>query len=388
MRWLAVAASVGGVAVAGCGSGSGDSTPAASGGSNDASAAAVKAAKADLATAAKGRMTQPPTKPNPAGKGKSIWVIEVSAVSPSVTVPAKTVQEAAKALGWKTTIVDAKANPAEYIKGVNSALANGADGIVLLAVDCSYIKNGLQEAKRKHVGVTAIYAFDCNETNPGSPKLFSAGISFGDRFESLPVAWEQWGADQASWIIANTGGEARALILHNEQIAVLRSFQDGFERQMKQCSTCKVINTNWDITKALTPDQIAALIKNASLKNPEINSSGFGSTVTSGFDQGILALGPKGRKMKVIGGLGLPEEFDLIREAKGLNATTAWPQEWIAYAAIDSLNSFFNNRPLEDEGIGWQVIDNSNKAAMPAAGKLWQGNDTFRETYKQRWGVG
>jgi ribose transport system substrate-binding protein len=348
----------------------------------------VKAAQADTQAAMKGRMTQPPTAPNPAAKSKNIWILEVSAVSPSVTVPAKTAVEAANALGWKTTVYDTKANPGNYLKGINSALSNGADGIILLAIDCSYIKNALQQAERKGVGVTAIYAFDCNETNPGSPKLFSAGISFGTRFKSLPVAWEQWGADQASWIIANTKGEARPLILHNEQIAVLRSFQNGFERRMSQCSTCKVVNTTWDITKALAPDEIAGLIKSAALKNPEVNSSGFGSTVTSGFDQGILGLGAKGRQMKVIGGLGLSEEFDLIKQSKGLNATTAWPQEWIAYAAIDSLNSYFNKKPLEDEGIGWQVIDNTNKSAMPAAGQLWQGNDNFRATYKKRWGIG
>jgi ribose transport system substrate-binding protein len=375
--------------LAGCGSSSsGSSGGGGGGGGNSATDRATKAARADTLVAMKGHMTQPPTTPNPAAKSKNVWILEVSAVSPSVTVPAKTAVEAAKALGWKTTVYDAKANPGNYLKGINSALSNGADAVILLAIDCSYIKNALQQAKQKGVGVTAIYAFDCNETNPGSPKLFSAGISFGTRFKSLPVAWEQWGADQASWIIANTKGKARPLILHNEQIAVLRSFQDGFERRMSQCSTCKVINTTWDITKALAPDEIAALIKSAALKNPEINSSGFGSTVTSGFSQGILALGPKGRQMKVIGGLGLPEEFDLIRQDKGLNATTAWPQEWIAYAAIDSLNSFFNKKPLEDEGIGWQVIDNTNKSVMPAAGQLWQGNSHFRETYKKRWGVG
>ncbi|MER6977561.1 substrate-binding domain-containing protein [Streptomyces carpinensis] len=357
------------------------------GGSDSDATAAVKAADAQLAIARKGRMTQPPSAPNPAVKGKKVWIIQSTAAGPSVSIPALAAQEAGKALGWKTTLYDAKGDPGNYTKGVSDAIANGADGIVLVAIDCTYVKNQLQQAKSRGIAVSEVYAFDCADTNPGSPRLFSADLSFGKRWKSLLDAWQQWGSDTAAWIISATKGRARPLVLHNEQIAVLISYQKGFEERMAQCKTCKTVNVSWDATTSGTPAALAALIKNASLQHPEINSSMFGSTVTSGYNQAILSLGAKAKQVKVIAGLGLPDEFNLIKADRGLNATTAWPQEWIGYAAMDSINSVLAGRPRRDEGIGWQIIDNTNPDQMPQGKSIWQGSDDFRSVYRKSWGV-
>jgi ribose transport system substrate-binding protein len=259
---------------------------------------------------------------------------------------------------------------------------------VLVAIDCSYVKNQLELAKSKKIAVSEVYAFDCADTNPGSPRLFTADLSFGKRWATLLDAWQQWGSDTAAWIISATGGKARPLVLHNEQIAVLISYQKGFDDRMAECKTCKVVNVKWDVITSGTPAALASLMKSAVLKSPEINSSMFGSTVTSGYNQAILSLGARSKDMKVIAGLGLPDEFNLIKANKGLNATTAWPQQWIGYAAMDSINSVLAGRPTRDEGIGWQIIDNTNSDQMPSDNSIWQGNDNFREIYKKSWGVG
>src|SRR5262245_55550025 len=87
------------------------------GGSDSDAGAAVKAADAQLAVARKGRMTQPLSAPNPAVKGKNVWIIQSTAAAPSVSIPALAAQEAGKALGWKTTLYDAKGDPGNYTKG-------------------------------------------------------------------------------------------------------------------------------------------------------------------------------------------------------------------------------------------------------------------------------
>jgi ribose transport system substrate-binding protein len=363
------------------GGGSGSGTAAAT------ATDAVKAADQQLDLARKGRMTQPPAAPNPAVKGKNVWVIQSSAAAPSVSIPALAAQQAGQALGWKVTLYDAKGSPGNYTAGVNAAIANGANGIVLVAIDCSYVKNGLQQAAAKHIAVSEVYAFDCSETNPGSPSLFSADLSFGTRYKNLLTAWEQWGSDTAAWIIAATGGDAHPLVLFNQQVAVLVSYQKGFEDRMAQCKTCSVVNTPWDVITSGTPAALSQLIQSSVLKHPEINSSMFGSTVTSGYNQAILSLGAKAAQIKVIAGLGLPDEFNLIKAEKGLDATTAWPQQWIGYAAMDEINSVLAGRPTRDEGLGWEIIDNTNKQDMPPAGQIWQGNPDFRAVYDKSWGV-
>jgi ribose transport system substrate-binding protein len=377
-------------ALAGCSAATAGNSGASSGGGQGTAggaAAAVKAADAQLAIAEKGRMTPPPSAPSPAVKGQNVWVIESSAAAPSVSIPSLSAQQAGKALGWKVTLYDAGGNPGNYTQGVSQAIANGANGIVLVAIDCSYVKNELELAKAKHIAVSEVYAFDCSETNPGSPSLFSADLSFGTRYKSLLAAWQQWGSDTAAWIIAATGGNAHPLVMHNQQIAVLISYQKGFQDRMNECQTCSVVNVPWDAINQGTPAAMASLIQSAVLQYPQINSSMFGSTVTSGYNQAILALGAKGLQLKVIGGLGLPDEFNLIKAKKGLEATTAWPQQWIGYAAMDEINRVLAGQPTRDEGLGWQIIDNSNSQDMPAAGQIWQGSPDFRTVYDKSWGV-
>jgi ribose transport system substrate-binding protein len=348
----------------------------------------VTAADAQLAVAEKGRFTSPPSTPNPAVKGKNLWILESTATSPSTTIPAQAAKEAADALGWKTTIYDSKGLPSNYTIGVSNAIANGANGIILVAIDCSYVKNQLQLAKSKGIAVSEVYAFDCSETNPGQPSLFSADLSFGTRWKNLEVAWEQWGSDTAAYAIKGTNGNANTLELNTNQIAVLVSYDKGFEDRMALCTSCKVTKAAWDVVTAQTPAAITALIQNANLKNPGINSAVFGSTVTSGFNQGIRALGAKSKTMTVVGGLGLQDEFNLIKEGDaGLTATTAWPQQWIGYAAVDSINSVLGNRKTDDEGIGWQIVDKDTLPTIHVTNGIWNGVDNFRDLYKKRWGV-
>jgi ribose transport system substrate-binding protein len=378
-----------GILVAACSppanSGGGGSGSDSGGGSDADAQAAVAAADEQLAIARKGRQTEPPSDPSPAAPKQNVWIIQSSAAGPSVAIPANAAAEAGKVLGWDVTLYDAKGDPGNYTKGISNAIANGATGLVLVAIDCSYVTNQLKDAKAKNIAVTEVYAFDCDDTNPGSESLFSADLSFGDRYESLLEAWEQWGSDTAAWIISATGGKAHPMVLKNEQIAVLISYQKGFEERMAECKTCTIVDVPWDVITSGTPAAIAQLMKSAVLKNPEINSSMFGSTVTSGYNQAILGLGAKAKEMQVIAGLGLPDEFNLIRESKGLQATTAWPQEWIGWAAMDSINSYVKGEEPRDQGLGWQIIDNTNQQDMPPSGELYQGSDDFREVYTKSW---
>jgi ribose transport system substrate-binding protein len=381
--------SSGGGASSSSGGGTSSSGSASSSGSSAASGpeAATQAAAAQIAIAEKGRFTHPPTTSSPAVKGKNVWILESSGAAPSVAIPAQAAAEAGKALGWKTTIYDAKGLPSNYTQGVSNAIANGAQGIVLVAIDCSYVKNQLQQAKSKGIAVSEVYAFDCSETNPGSPSLFSADLNFGTRFPSLLVAWQGWGSDTAAYIIMQQKGKADALVLDTDQVAVLVSYDKGVYDRIAECSSCKTTKVKWDVVTQGTPAALTSLIQSAVLKNPGINGALFGSTVTSGFNQAILALGSKGKNMTVVGGLGLADEFNLLKAQKGLNATTAWPQQWIAYAAMDSINSVFANKKTEDEGIGWRIVDQNNLSQQVLDNGIWNGVDNFRDLYKTRWGV-
>ena len=351
-------------------------------------AGAVKSVSSELAGFQKGYFSHPPTSPSPGVKNKNIWVVEWLGATTSSTVPVAAIETADKALGWKTTVYDAKGLPSNYVTGVNEAIANGANGIILIAVDCSYVEGPLKQAKAHHIAVTAIYGFDCNQWG-GGPKLYSAAISFGKRIPGGAVGlWHDWGIASADYIIQATKGRPVTLMLDSYQLSVFKFYYDGFLSRMDACKTCTVIKVPWDISTQFTGTAVAGLITAAYTAHPNINSSLLGTTVDNGFSQGIHDLGPAAlKKMKVIGGLGLPSEIALIRSHQALTASTAWPQQWIGFAAVDSINSYLAHRPLQDEGIGFQVLDTNNQKDWPAPGKYWTGVPNYAQLYKKRWGV-
>ena len=76
--------------------------------------------------------------------------------------------EAGKTLGWNMTLLDGNLQPSTYAGLVSKAIAQGAQGIVLDAIDCTAVKGPLTQAKAKHILIVPIYAFDCNDPVGGS----------------------------------------------------------------------------------------------------------------------------------------------------------------------------------------------------------------------------
>jgi ribose transport system substrate-binding protein len=86
-----------------------------------------------------------------------------------------------------------------------------------------------------------------------------------------------------------------------------------------------------------------------------------------------------------LGGFGLGIDFDVVRAKQGLNAVNSWPTEWWAYAAVDTLNSYFNDTPARDEGLGYQVVDEDT--GLPAEGEDFKPDFDVPAAYRASWGV-
>src|SRR6478672_10882138 len=117
------------------------------------SSANSSADQATLDAVYKGTLSSPDTTSRPAVKGKTIVIISSGQSSISSSIPVNAAKEAAQALCWKVTVYDAQLNPANDPNLVSQALASGADGIVLDAIDCSFVKSQLEQAQAKGVKV-------------------------------------------------------------------------------------------------------------------------------------------------------------------------------------------------------------------------------------------
>ena len=243
-----VSLALSGLLLAACG---GSDTPAptqtgAAGNSNPGSAAsAAPQTETDSALAAqyKGTLREPAATPRPAAKAKKVAILSAGQASISSSVPVAAAKEAAEAAGWKADVYDVQLNPANAPGLVRQAIASGADGIILQAVDCPGVKGALQEAKAKDIKVVGIYAFDCDDPvfKGNDPALFSGRVNYGPDVTDYGPFTEKYGADQAKAVIAATDGKAKVIFFISPTVTVLNYTGKGFKDELKKCGGCEIV---------------------------------------------------------------------------------------------------------------------------------------------------
>jgi ribose transport system substrate-binding protein len=334
-----------------------------------------------------GTLREPDATARPIAKDKKVVIISAGQASISSSVPVGAAEEAAKAAGWKTEVYDAQLNAANAPGLVRQAIASGADGIILQAIDCPGIKGPLQEAKAKGIQVVGIYSFDCNDPKfkGNDPALFSGAINYGaDAQAGIGAFTEKYGADQAKAVIAATEGKAKVIFFNSPTVSVLFYTGKGFKDEIKKCSGCEIVAEVEFAGSELGPN-LQQKATSALLQHPEANAvkSPYTSATLLGIAPAVVQSG-RANKLYVMGGEGFAPELDLLRANQGVDAVNIAPSDWTGWAAVDTINSLFTKKPIVDSGLGWQLVDKGHN--LPASGPFVPKQD-FKAAYKKAWGV-
>jgi len=349
------------------------------------------AASSRLETLYAGTYANPPaTSPAPP-TGKDVWVISPSQSVTIAAAASSAAQRAAKALGWQAHVFDAKGAPDQYLAGIRQAIAAKAEGLVLLYIDCAYVKPGLQEARKAKIKVVAIQSVDCDQAKSGDPSLFDYVTHYQ---EGDFLTWiKAWGAAQATWDAEVAGGKAKIIEFKETDATATLQSSAGFRAELAKCAGCKVVDTV-TFTAADLGTSLQQKAQQAFLSHPDATGVEvpFDGVLTAGVLAAIRAAGA-GAKLHVMGGEGDPANLDLIRSGGGQDAAVGTPSPWEAYAAMDGLNRLFAGEdPTKVKtGIGLQIIDKDHN--LPASGPFRPiGRDRkpidFERLYAKAWAAG
>lgn len=367
------------VALAGCGS-SGSSGDSSSTAGSSSSSAAVAQAKKEVARYYKGTWQNPPAKSPPPARGKNVWVISCGQSAESCAAPIRGVTDAAKLMGWKTNLVDAKFDPAKFGEGVRQAIAAHADAVIIDAADCDLIKQPLVDAKRAKMPVVGLEGLDCSETHPGAESLFIKPFTYaGGTFRQAVI---DSGKLQADYIIAKTNGKAKVINFSTTESSVVGLIQEGFESRMKQCTSCKVVAKVSFVSADLGP-KLQQRAQQVISQHPEANAIQvpYDSVIVSAAGPAVRASGRT--NLLIMGGEGF--NLDLIRQGVQQDAAEPSSAGWTGFAAVDTLNRYFHGEGPAPSGLGMQLIDADH--GLPASGPFNPPIDYVAE-YKKAWGVG
>jgi ribose transport system substrate-binding protein len=346
----------------------------------------LKSAQQATSKAEKGTARLPDATKRKVATGKTVCVVSPAQFLTSSSIPSNAAIEAIKTIGWKECNggkpFDANNNVANNPIQIRNAIAAGADGIILDAIDCdTNIRPALQQAKAKHIPVVPIYGFDCNDpmSKPKGPPLFAGCANFNNlACNNLGRFTQSYGADQANYIVAASKNKAKILELRDPEFIVLKYTSKGFEDQIAKSGGSKVVQ-KLDFLGSEVVTDLKQRVQNALLKDPSINwvKLPYGAATTYGqVGQAVHALG-----RNVMGGEGSADEQKLISTG-AITAVNSIDARWTAWAAVDALNSAFTHQKTYPSGNGWTIVDKAHDR-LPKSGFA---TVPFQSVYKKAWG--
>lgn len=326
---MIVAASA--VGVAACGSSSSSSSSGQAKSANSGSSSAVSAAKTAV-TAAEAPWTkwEGPTAPVTPPKSEKLALVVCAGTVAGCVQPAHEAADAAKSLGWTTTMYDGKGDPSTQNQMVTQAVNSGATAILMAGVDPTAISSAMSAAKAKNIPVGSM-------TEGIAP---SSGVAF-----DIGANYVKAGQVAGQWIVADSNGTADVLPTNDKEFKSTVAIVNGAISEVRQCSGCKLMPAQYFVGTDIG-NGLGARIAQTLQQNPSVNY------VIGAFDPAVSDMVPAikaqglGSKVKIVSNVGLEQNLGYIKNGDVQAADVVFDNQYVGYAAVDQMSRLLDHKPL------------------------------------------
>lgn len=378
---LALAVLAMAVLAAGCGGGDSSTDSGGGGGSTPSTEAEGGGGNAGVAEAEKKvAEAQQPIKFEPPGpafemsqnKGKTVYFIAPTLALPFVVQIVEGLEEAAKEAGVKVVVWDGKGVVSTQNAGLQQAIAQNADGIIMQAVDPKLLANSVNQAAAKGIPI-----IDANNTQPDDPT--PAGV-----FGHVGVSTEREGQIQVDYATAQSEGDVTATMINAPLFAVYRERIPAVEAEFeKVCPDCSFDVKDIDITK---PTQIPGVVSSVIRANPDTNwiFPALDGMVPQ-IELGLKSAGSTADGVQIASTDALTEQLEQIGSSDVLTADVGSYNPWQGWAELDLIGrAMAGEEPLNYE----MPLRLFTKESPPeTATGNWTGVD-YQAEYKKLWQLG
>jgi ribose transport system substrate-binding protein len=341
-------------------------------------------AGADAAAAVQDAMAAPtgfpdvgPTFDASKASGKKAWYISYSEQSPALQAWSKNMSEALKAYGVDLTIFDGKGQQSEFERGMDRAIADGADVIVLLGIDPASLSAKVAEAKDR--GIPVLVGSNGVVGKPDTPGVVGA----------VTLNHVAVGADLANWMVADAGGKSfHAVMFTHPGVLGLDPLVGSVKDNLsKLCGDCELKVESVPFTQLNTLPQ---LVQNDIQRDPELKYA------MSVYDFELLSLvtgvQQAGAADQVKLGSFNATQGVMQAMAKGsaIAADVGNPNDWVGYALADQIMRVLAGvEPVEDEMVPLRLFTPDNLGDIDVNGSeaSWYGDVDFKAGYQKLWGT-
>src|SRR6185437_4744154 len=289
----------------------------------------------------------------------------------------QSIQSVAKLVGVKTVIYTNQAQPSQWAAGMNQAIAQKPDLIMLQgAPDPRVLQPQLAAAKKAGIPVLVTHFFE--ESDPLPPNVTAL----------VRVQFNQAARLEADYPIVDTGGKANVLIVTSNEVPIAKGMLAAMKAEFAKCgSGCKYTIVNVPIPDWAT--KIQTEVQSALVSNPDINYViPFVDGMTQYTAAGITAAGKTG-KVKISTFNGTPFALKMIQDGNTVAMDVGENLDWLGWADMDqALRILSGVKPVQSEHTPLRIFDKSNvaQAGTPPKDSTGYGN-AYVAAYKKLWGL-
>lgn len=372
------------VFAAACGdddSGSTDSggTTADSGAAQEEAAAAVEAAK----EIPEFTLEAEPVDISKA-EGKTMFNIPVASTIPYVAAVDDEMQKIAEDNGIKFVQFENEGTPTEWAQGMDQAIGQGVDLIVLQAGnDPNLVIPQLKKAKEAGIPVLVSHLYQNGESpNPEVADLIAGYVT---------VPFHEAAELSADYAVSESGCDVNALIITAKEVPPSDGIVDATESQLRlRCPDVKTKVINVPVVEWGT--KIQPEVQSALQADPDINwVMPIYDSMSLPAEAGIKQA-QKSEDVRIVSYNGTPDILKLIQDGDVMAANQGENINWLGWANMDQAFRILADGPIIEDGneaTPLRTFDDSNvdETGTPPTPDEGYG-DAYIEGYQALWGIG
>ncbi len=312
-------------------------------------------------------------------KGKNVWFVSLALSIPYSQQVWSGVQQGAAALGMKATSFDGKFSPADVTRGIDLAVQDKADAIIVHSLPAGVVAPAIAEAKE--AGVKIISA-ETQNPGPPLPDVPDTVDALAGHSYSIPAE------AMAAQIVADSGGKAKVHFYSASDIGPgSKQGTDAFVAKLKElCADCEVEVEDAPVAQwSGMTQRVTSLLRS----QPDLD---YIVPIFDGMSVGMLpGIRSSGSDVKIVTGDATDSVLQALADGEFVLADIGQPNVWTGVGILDqTARVLAGEPPVEDIGVQYRMFTSNNISSidLKAEPSTWYGDVDFLAEYKKIWGVG
>jgi len=305
--------------------------------------------------------------------GKSVWLLE-PAPAPYWAEVERGFKAAAKALDMKLNIVNAQGQLPNMVRGIDQAVASGADGIVLGAWDPASVANQVKAAEEAGIPVLLAMQFD-----PGSTK--AEGIA-----QHTSVSFVRMGEVIAAEMLRATSCDLNVVAPFPAGATNVGTMKDQTASTIEDLcgDACTYKASEFPLAQtatALGPLAVSKLNADPSANYVQATFSSAGPLIEASMQQASL-------DVPIAGTGGGDPDLNSLSTGGLMKANVIYaPGEYTGWVLVDGIARLVSGEQIDDKEIPVRLVTAESAADGITPANLWDGFGTFPAEFTKAWGL-